>query len=144
MLKLISKFALLVPILTVVYLVVSGNLFSSSPFVIAAQILAVALAIWARVSFQKGQFSIHAEPAEGTLLAAGPYRFVRHPMYAAALLLIWSSILGHLSVVNIVIGLIATGVAAVRIGTEEQFLRAQYTDYAEYERKTKRIVPFVI
>jgi len=142
--KQISKFGLPITILTILYLIFSGNLFSSSPFVIAAQILAVALSIWARRSFQKGQFSIHAEPEKGTLLATGPYRVIRHPMYAAALLLIWSGILGHLSIINIVIGMIAISVAAIRIVYEEQFLQAQYPDYAEYSHKTKRIIPFVI
>src|SRR3990170_4394469 len=137
--KQISKFGLPITILTILYLIFSGNLFSSSPFVIAAQILAVALSIWARRSFQKGQFSIHAEPEKGTLLATGPYRVIRHPMYAAALLLIWSGILGHLSIINIVIGMIAISVAAIRIVYEEQFLQAQYPDYAEYSHKTKRI-----
>lgn len=142
--ELISKFALLIQILVVLYLILSGNLFSWSPFVIVAQVLAIGLAVWARVSFQKGQFSIHAEPADGTLLAVGPYRFIRHPMYAGALILVWSSILGHLSVINVVVGLFATVVAAIRIMTEEHFLQAQYPGYTEYSAKTKRIVPFVI
>jgi protein-S-isoprenylcysteine O-methyltransferase Ste14 len=143
MMKLISKFALLIVILAVLYLLISGNLFSSSPFVIAGQLLAVALGIWARRSFQAGQFSIHAEPVEGTLLTTGPYQFIRHPMYAFALLLIWASILGHLSIINIVIGLIVTGVSVIRMLTEEQFLQARYPDYAEYSRKTKRVIPFI-
>ena len=142
--KLISKFALLITILAILYFLISGNLFTSSPFVIATQLLAVALGIWVRRSFQGRQFSIHAEPAEGTLLFTGPYQVIRHPMYAAALLLVWSSILGHLSIINVVIGLIVTGVVAVRIVTEEQFLQARYPDYTEYSRKTKQIIPFII
>jgi protein-S-isoprenylcysteine O-methyltransferase Ste14 len=144
MMKLISKFALLITILAILYFLISGNLFSPSPFVIAGQLLAVALSIWARRSFQAGQFSINAEPAEGTLLLTGPYQVIRHPMYTSAMLLVWSSILGHLSIINVVIGLIVTGVIAVRIVTEEQFLQARYPDYAEYSRKTKRIIPFII
>jgi protein-S-isoprenylcysteine O-methyltransferase Ste14 len=142
--KLISKFALLITILAILYFLIWGNLFSSSPFVIAGQLLAVALSIWARRSFQGGQFSINAEPAQGTLLLTGPYQVIRHPMYTSAMLLVWSSILGHLSIINVVIGLIVTGVIAVRIVTEEQFLQARYPDYAEYSRKTKRIIPFII
>jgi protein-S-isoprenylcysteine O-methyltransferase Ste14 len=65
-------------------------------------------------------------------------------MYAFALLLIWSGILGHLSTVNVVIGLIVTVVASIRMVTEEQFLQERYPDYAEYARKTKRIIPFII
>ncbi|MCX6082328.1 MAG: isoprenylcysteine carboxylmethyltransferase family protein [Chloroflexi bacterium] len=144
MMKLISKFALLITILAILYFLISGNLFSSSPFVIAGQLLAVALSFWARRSFQAGQFRFNAEPAEGTLLLAGPYQVIRHPMYTSAMLLVWSSILGHLSIINIVIGLIVAAIIAVRIVTEEQFLQAHYPDYAEYSRKTKRIIPYII
>jgi|WetSurMetagenome_2_1015567.scaffolds.fasta_scaffold966387_2 protein-S-isoprenylcysteine O-methyltransferase Ste14 len=144
MMKLISKSALLITILAILCLLISGHLFIRSPFVIAGQLLAVALSIWARRSFQAGQFSIHAKPAGETLLSSGPYRFLRHPMYAAALLLIWSSVLGHLSIINIVIGLIVTSTVAIRIMTEEQFLQARYPDYVEYSRKTKRVIPFLI
>jgi len=144
MMKLISKFALLILIIAILYLLLSGNLLSRSPLVITGQLLAIALAIWARRSFAEGQFSIYAEPAEGSLLSTGPYHFIRHPMYTFALLFVWASILGHLSLITVVIGLIVTGVTAIRIVTEEEFLRARYPDYAEYSRKTKRIVPFII
>jgi protein-S-isoprenylcysteine O-methyltransferase Ste14 len=144
MMKLISKFALLILIIAILYLLISRNLLSRSPFIIAGQLLAIALGIWARQGFQKGQFNIRAEPVAGPLLLTGPYRFIRHPMYAFALLFAWTSILGHLSLITVAIGLIVTGVIATRIVIEEQFLRARYPGYAEYARQTKRIIPFVI
>jgi protein-S-isoprenylcysteine O-methyltransferase Ste14 len=144
MMKMISKFALPILIVAILSLLISSNLLSLSPFVIAAQLLAVALSFWARRNFQAGQFSIHAEPKDGSLLLTGPYQFIRHPMYTAALLLIWSSILGHLSLITVIIGLIVTSEIAVRIVTEERFLRAHFPDYAEYSRKTKRVVPFIV
>jgi len=106
--------------------------------------MAVALGIWARQSFQGEQFSIQAEPVAGLLLLTGPYHFIRHPMYTFALLFVWISILGHLSLITVAIGLIVTGVIAIRIVVEEQFLRARYPDYAEYSRKTRRIIPFIV
>jgi protein-S-isoprenylcysteine O-methyltransferase Ste14 len=144
MMKLVSKFALLILIIAILYLLISRSLLSPSPFVIVGQLLAIALSIWARRSFQTGQFSIDAEPAEGTLLATGPYQFIRHPMYTSALLFVWSSILGHLSFITVIMGLMVTSVIAVRIVTEEQFLRTRFPDYAEYSHKTKRIIPFII
>jgi protein-S-isoprenylcysteine O-methyltransferase Ste14 len=74
MMKLVSKFALLILIIAILYLLISRSLLSPSPFVIAGQLLAIALSIWARRSFQTGQFSIYAEPAEGPLLSTGPYQ----------------------------------------------------------------------
>ena len=116
--KRIANFALPVLVLAILYLMITGNFFSSSPFVIAAQVLAVALMIWARRSFKSGQFSINTEPREGSLMSNGPYRFIRHPMYAAALLLIWSSALGHVSTVTVIVALIVTFTVVFRIGVE--------------------------
>jgi protein-S-isoprenylcysteine O-methyltransferase Ste14 len=143
MMRLISKFGLLIIIIVILFLLVTRNFFSSSPLVITGQLLAVVLGIWARLSFHKDQFSIHAEPVEGSLLTTGPYRFIRHPMYASALLLIWSAILGHLSYLTAFAGLIASGVMAVRIKTEEEILLKHNPGYSEYSQKTKRIIPFV-
>lgn len=144
MVKTISKFSLLILIVALLYLLISGNLLSTSPLVIAAQIFAVVLGIWARRSFQSSQFSIHAEPKDGMLMLKGPYQFIRHPMYAAALLFVWSGILGHLSALTVIVGLIVTGLIAVRIHTEEQLLLEHFPDYAEYSRRTRRIIPFII
>ena len=144
MMKFISKFALLILIIAILYLLLSGNLLSLSPVVIIVQLLAVALSVWARRSFQADQFSIQAEPKEGQLLLRGPYRFIRHPMYAAALLLIWSGILGHISPVNLAIGVGVTCVVAIRIVTEEQYLHTRYPSYTEYAHKTKRLIPLII
>ena len=144
MMKQISKLALLILIVTILYLLISGNLLALSPVVIAAQLLAIALSVWARRTFQTDQFSIQAEPQEGQLLLKGPYQFIRHPMYAAALLLIWSGILGHISPVNLLIGVSITGVIAIRIVVEEQYLRTRYPGYTDYSHRTKRLIPLII
>ena len=144
MMNLITKLALPTTIGALLFLLISGNLLSSSPFVIVAQVAAVALSVWARRLFQRGQFSIHSEPKEGPLMSSGPYRFIRHPMYAAALLLLWSSILGHVSITTVMIGLVVTSVIAARIVAEERFLRARFPEYTTYSRTTKRIIPLVL
>lgn len=141
--KTLANLALPILLVALLYLLLSGNLLSASPLIIVAQILAIGLSVWARRSFPPGQFNITAEPKPGTLLSAGPYRWLRHPMYAAALLLLWASILGHRAIIPILVGLLVTGVMLVRIAVEEQFLRNHFPDYAVYAHKTKRIVPFI-
>lgn len=144
MTKTVANLALPLLIVALVYLLLSGNLLSSSPFVIAAQVCAIGVAVWARRSFHAGQFSVTAEPKDGPLLSTGPYRWIRHPMYASALLLLWATILGHFSLLPGLIGLIVTGAIALRIVTEEQFLRTSFPDYVEYAHKTKRLIPFLL
>jgi protein-S-isoprenylcysteine O-methyltransferase Ste14 len=142
--KLISKFAFPALIIALLFLLIRGSLFSSSLFVIAAQILALVLSVWTRRSFGAGQFKVSADPGDGMLLTSGPYKVIRHPMFAAALLFLWASILGHWSLINVVIGLVVTGFIAVRIITEEQLLRSHFPEYIEYSKKTKRIIPYLI
>jgi hypothetical protein len=72
MIKILANLALPILIVAILILLISGNLLSSSPFVITAQIAAIALSFWARRSFHTGQFNITAEPKEGPLLSTGP------------------------------------------------------------------------
>ena len=143
MVSFISKIALPVTLLAGLYLLVSGNLFSINIFLVV-QLLAAAVMPWARRSFQPGQFNIHAEPQEGSMISSGPYKFIRHPMYASALVIIWSGILGHFSPVNLIIAVIVTIVVSIRITIEEQYLRAHFPTYLDYSRKTKLVIPFII
>ena len=141
--KLLSRVAGLLVLLVLLILILRGDLFSRSPLVILAQIAALALAAWARRSFQAGQFRVAPAPGAGPLLRAGPYRFVRHPMYAGALLLIWAGVLGHWSLGNAALGLVAVAAVGIRIVDEERGLREHFPDYPEYCRRTKRLVPGV-
>lgn len=140
----VANLALPLLLVALLYLLLSRNLLSSSPFVSTAQLLAIGVSIWARQSFRAAQFSVMAEPKAGPLLSTGPYRWIRHPMYASALLLLWASILGHFSAILVIVGLLVTGVIALRIVTEEQFLRASFPDYGIYAQKTKRLIPFLL
>ena len=78
------------------------------------------------------------------MISSGPYQFIRHPMYASALVIIWSGVLGHFSYLNLVIGVMVTVVVSIRIRIEEQYLRAHYPEYLDFSRKTKMLIPYVI
>jgi len=130
-------------ILALLALIVRGAFFSSRPLVIAGQALAVVLLIAARVAFESQKFNVTADPADGPLVRRGPYRLIRHPMYAGALLLIWAGIAGHWSMVNAVIGAVVLTVIALRIDMEERLLISRYPDYVEYRKHTRRIIPFI-
>ena len=80
-----SPLPLLFVVAAIAVLGVTGNLFASSPFVITAQVAAVVLNVWARISFQRGTFRVTAAPSGAPIVTRGPYRFIRHPMYSAAL-----------------------------------------------------------
>jgi len=59
------------------------NLFSSSPLIISVQVVAFLLFLWARITFGRRSYHVVANPTDGGLVTSGPYRYVRHPIYAA-------------------------------------------------------------
>jgi protein-S-isoprenylcysteine O-methyltransferase Ste14 len=61
----------------------TGDLFSSSPWVIVVQVGAALPLLWARQAFGRRSFHAAANPTEGGLVTTGPYRYIRHPIYTA-------------------------------------------------------------
>ncbi|MCC6350398.1 MAG: hypothetical protein IT347_12495 [Candidatus Eisenbacteria bacterium] len=141
--KLVSRYAGPLHALAILWLLLSRQLLSRSPGVIAVQVAAVALSVWARAAFPPGQFSVHPEPKQPRLIEAGPYRWLRHPMYTAAQALVWSGALQHRTVVNLAIAAALLAAVIVRIADEEKLLRERIPGYADYALRTKRFVPFV-
>lgn len=138
-----SALPLLVVLAAIVVLGATGNLLSASPIVIALQVAAIGLSVWARRSFQAGAFRVTAAPGGSSIIRSGPYRLVRHPMYAASLLFIWTAVLSHRSALTLAIGIVVTVVVISRVMVEEQLLRARYPDYESYARSTKSLLPYV-
>jgi len=138
-----SGLPLALVIVAIIGLGVTGNLFSLSPFVIVAQVAAVALNVWARVSFHKGTFRVTANPAAGSIIRNGPYRFIRHPMYSAVLLFVWAGIASHLSALTLAVGAAVTVICLVRVIVEERLLRATFPDYVDYEKSTSALIPLI-
>ena len=74
----------------------------------------------------------------------GLYGIVRHPMYAATLLLFLSMPLVLGSVYSFLIFLVYPFIIAKRIRHEEEFLEKELNGYPEYKAKVKyRMIPFI-
>jgi protein-S-isoprenylcysteine O-methyltransferase Ste14 len=142
--NIINRFGLVGVIIAVILLAALGSLLSPSPFVIGLQLLALATAGWARRSFPVGAFRVAADPAADGIIRSGPYRWIRHPMYSAALLFIWSGVMTNATIWTLLVRIAVTAMAAVRIIQEERLLRARYPGYASYADTTKAILPHVL
>jgi protein-S-isoprenylcysteine O-methyltransferase Ste14 len=144
MLKTFSLIGYFVMVSGLIGLVVTGNLFSSSPLVIALQVLALLLFIWARITFGRRSFHAVANPTEGGLVTSGPYRFIRHPIYAAACLFTLAGAAAHYwSWSADLCGGLILGCAVLRIFCEESLVTARYPEYAQYSATTWRMLPYV-
>lgn len=142
-LKTLSVAGLLLMVLALVGLLTIHSLFAHSPAGILLQAAAVALMAWARVTFGGRSFHAGADPTSGGLVTTGPYRFIRHPIYTAALLFGWTGVLSNWSPRAAGLGVLLTVGALVRMLCEERLVVERYPEYREYSRTTKRVVPFL-
>jgi protein-S-isoprenylcysteine O-methyltransferase Ste14 len=143
MLKTLSILGYIGMIGGLVGLLVTRNLFSSSPFVISLQVVALLLFFWARVTFGRRSYHVVADPTEGGMMTGGPYRYIRHPIYAAFCLFTWAGVAAHWSWISGLFRGLILGSAVMRIFCEEILVEARYPEYAQYKTTTWRMIPYV-
>jgi protein-S-isoprenylcysteine O-methyltransferase Ste14 len=144
MLKLCAHLAPVLTVATIIALGVAGSFSTTSPVFVALYLAAIAIAVAARRAFPPGTFRGGPPPAGRSVIRRGPYRVVRHPMYSAALLLVWSAVGAHVQVWTIGLGVVVTGAAVGRVIWEERLLRATFPDYADYARSTRALIPYIV
>lgn len=77
-----------------------------------------------------------------TLVTSGPYRWVRHPMYSAALLLVAAATLLTANIIVAIGGITMFVLLAARSRIEEQRLVERFGEsYRNYQRTTGRFLP---
>ena len=79
-------------------------------------------------------------PADRGLVTRGPYRYIRHPMYAGALLNTLAAVIWNPSLWNLILMAVIVTIDILRIHLEERTVFA-YDQYAQ--RVRWRVIPFV-
>jgi protein-S-isoprenylcysteine O-methyltransferase Ste14 len=99
--------------------------------------------IWGRQSLGRNWSQTVAAKTDPVLVTSGPYRFVRHPMYAGGLL----AAIGSALVVGgpfIFLLLLLGGIFLSRVGAEDRLMERQFPhEFPAYERRTKALIPFI-
>src|SRR5262245_36921659 len=128
-------------VLSLAALLVRGELFARQPVLIVVQALAFALMVWARVTFGRRSFHLAANPTAGDLVTWGPYRYWRHPIYAAIIFFVWAGVARHFSLRALLLAAVATDGLVTRMMAEERLLKARYPEYRDYASRTSRLIP---
>jgi protein-S-isoprenylcysteine O-methyltransferase Ste14 len=113
-------------------------------WVILFILLGIALGLYAIYTIRIGNFNIspHVKP-DGIMIAHGPYRFIRHPMYTAILVTCWPLVLGHFDYIRLICVIGLTIVLIVKLHIEEQYLTQAFGAYREYTGTSKKLIPFI-
>jgi protein-S-isoprenylcysteine O-methyltransferase Ste14 len=142
--KWISLAAYIILVVALICLIVRHSILGSGPAAVLIQILAILLIVWARLTFGLRSFHAAANPTQEGHVTRGPYRYLRHPIYASVLYIVWAGAVSHASAINLTLTVVVTIALAVRIHEEEIFLVSYYPEYVRYSRRTKRIIPFLM
>jgi protein-S-isoprenylcysteine O-methyltransferase Ste14 len=139
-----SLAGLAVAAIAIVSLGCSESLLATEPVGITIQVLAAMLMLWARLTFGRRSYHASAIPTEGGLMTTGPYKYLRHPIYAAVLYFVWTGVASHFSMISCVLGIVVTIGLTIRMLAEERLVAEKYPEYTEYAARTKRVVPFIL
>ena len=112
---------------------------------LASASLGAAFGIWARATLGRNWSATVTVKENHSLVERGPYRLVRHPIYAGGLL----AMLGTAVVYGEVGCFLAVALAFIgwwlKARREEAFMTQQFgEDYRRYQRNVKRLIPFVL
>jgi len=99
--------------------------------------------VWARVHLGRNWSAEVVVKQDHALIRSGPYRHLRHPIYSGMLL----AFLGMALAFGEWRGLLALALVfasfARKSRMEERFMRETFPEYAEYQRETRALIPFV-
>jgi len=105
----------------------------------------LAFCIWARFTLGRNWSGVVTLKGGHELILHGPYALVRHPIYTGLLMMFVATVivLGHVA------GIIAAPFVFlsiwIKLRHEEKVMLKQFPDqYAAYQQRVKRIIPFVL
>lgn len=109
--------------------------------VTASNVLVVVGLGWSLWSLRTLGTSFSIVPQARKVVTAGPYRWVRHPLYVGELLSLFGVVLNFPSVASVAAWCLLVLAQAFRTIHEERVLLATLSDYSDYQAGTARLVP---
>jgi protein-S-isoprenylcysteine O-methyltransferase Ste14 len=139
-----SIILVIIQLICIVLILLTGSLVPRSFPLQIVFVLAISLGVWALWIINFKNFRLTPNfPKDTRLVAKGPYKLIRHPMYSCLLLTTLMIVLDDLSIIRIAIWIILFIDLYIKLVYEEKLIIDRNTDYLIYKRGTKRLIPFI-
>lgn len=114
----------------------------SFPFLIF--LIGMLISIWAIFTMRRSKLRITPDVAKNAkLVKGGPYKYIRHPMYASVLIVCLGLILSNFYSFTITLYFLLFVTLFFKISYEEKLLEKNFLEYKKYKSTTKRIIPYI-
>ncbi|KUJ71317.1 isoprenylcysteine carboxylmethyltransferase family protein [Thiomicrospira sp. WB1] len=108
------------------------------------QILGIGLGLWAVQTMHLGHFNIIPDPRpDSKLVQAGPYRWLRHPMYTSILLFFTPLVIVAPTPLRWALLSLLLLDLLLKLHYEEALLKERFADYPDYQQRTHKLMPFI-
>lgn len=125
-------------------LALTGPIVARHPVMLAVELAALALALWAIVTMRLRHVNVLPDVRpDSRLVRQGPYRWIRHPMYASILLGALALTLDESTPLRWLIYTVLLVNLLVKLHYEERLLAAAFPLYTAYQEVSKRLIPFI-
>lgn len=108
---------------------------------LAAVAFGVALGLWSALRLGRGLTPSPLPNGAVDLVTRGPYRWVRHPMYTAVILIVAGVAIRSASVLVVVEAVALAALFNVKARWEERRLVETFPSYPDYRESTGRFLP---
>lgn len=139
-----SYIYIIIQVVFIILIGLTGPITPNNMFLFSGIIIGVITMIWAVWTMRLSNLNMNPELKHSCILVtSGPYKLIRHPMYASVLLATLMLVINHLTVWRVGFWLVLFIDLHLKFFYEEKLLLKKFPEYLNYKSNTKRLVPFI-
>lgn len=134
----------IIQVVFIILIGITGPIIPQSLPVLAGAAIGVLGMIWALWAMRLSNLNMIPDSKHKSIfVTSGPYKIVRHPMYASVLLVTLMLVINDFTLLRIIFWLVLLIDLHFKFLYEEKILLKKYSEYADYKNNTKRLIPFI-
>ena len=139
-----SYISLIIQVVFIILIGITGPIIPNNLFILLGIIIGILTMIWSVWTMRLSNLNMNPELKQNsTLVTSGPYKLIRHPMYASVLLVTLLLVINYWTVCRIGFWLVLCIDLFFKFLYEEKLLVEKFPEYLNYKRNTKRLIPFI-